>query len=145
MVDHDEWGDDDRDADVDVDNESGEAVEPKRELYYATLDQFVDQYLRHVYARQIDGQSRVWAAEWWRYPEACVRLSALWRAWEELRHDGAFGMSVWFRDHADHHMPVLMDPQGPFVAASVHADENKCGKGEPLPHLPAPDGLLDGL
>lgn len=28
--------------------------------------------------------------------------------------DGATGISVWWRDHADHHMRVLMDPQGPF-------------------------------
>lgn len=32
-----------------------------------------------------------------------------------LRQDPTTGISVWFRDHADHHMAVLLDPDsGPF-------------------------------
>ena len=31
-----------------------------------------------------------------------------------MRLDGAAGISVWWRDHADHHMRVLLDPHGPF-------------------------------
>lgn len=28
-------------------------------------------------------------------------MEALWRAWEHLRLDGATGISVWFKDHAE--------------------------------------------
>lgn len=35
-------------------------------------------------------------------------MEALWRAWEHLRLDGATGISVWWKDHADHHMSVLL-------------------------------------
>lgn len=41
-------------------------------------------------------------------------------------------MSVWWRDHADHHMAVLMDPDGPFSSAA-DADENKSKKGSHCP------------
>ena len=47
-------------------------------------------------------------------PEAVSRVAALWRSREHLRLDPATGMSVWWRDHADHHMAVLLNPQGPF-------------------------------
>ena len=73
------------------------------------------EYLRNVYRRRIDSRHRCWAGEWWRYDEAVIRLEALWRAWEHLRQDPATGMSVWWRDHADHHMPALMAPDGPFA------------------------------
>jgi hypothetical protein len=45
---------------------------------------------------------------------ASVALEALWRAWEYLRLDAHTGMSVWFRDHADHHMAVLLSADGAF-------------------------------
>ena len=60
------------------------------------------------------GHDRVWCPQWWRHAEAVARLEALWRAWEHLRQDAATGLSVWFRDHADHHMTILLDADGPF-------------------------------
>lgn len=142
-----DWGYDDRDEDtaeadaVDVDDASA-APAGGRRLYYGSVDEFVREYLRHVYKRRIsgDGRTRVWAAEWWRYDEAVIRLEALWRAWEHLRTDAALGMSVWWRDHADHHMPDLMDPDGPFAGAEGPA--NGCKRGEPLPYAPPPGGLF---
>ena len=53
------------------------------------------------------------------HPEAVARVAALWRAWEHLRLDPATGMSIWWRDHADHHMRVLMDPHGPFYKCDM--------------------------
>ncbi|MET3937022.1 DUF4913 domain-containing protein [Arthrobacter sp. OAP107] len=47
-------------------------------------------------------------------PEAVCRIEALWRVWEHLRMDGATGMSVWWKDHADQHMSILLDPRGSF-------------------------------
>lgn len=113
--------------------------------YYGSVDEFLREYLRSVYQRGINGRSRVWAARWWEYPEAVIRLEALWRAWEHLRQDPTTGMSVWWRDHADHHMPALMDPDGAFAGASAEADENRCRRGEPLPYDQPPAGLFPDL
>lgn len=120
-------------------------AEPETEepgLYYGSVDEFVREHLRHVYRRKIsgDGRARVWAARWWQYDEAVIRLEALWRAWEHLRQDPTTGASVWWRDHADHHMGVLMDPDGPFAGAE--GEENACKRGEPLPYIAPPPGAF---
>ena len=72
----------------------------------------------------------VWCPQWWRHAEAVARLESLWRAWEHLRQDAATGLSVWFRDHADHHMTVLLDADGPFKGCDGHHSERPL---EPLP------------
>ena len=112
-------------------------------LYYGSVDEFVREYLRNVYRRRVGGQqvSRKWAARWWQYDEAVIRLEALWRSWEHLRNDPATGMSLWWRDHADHHMAVLFDEAGPFAAADDEA-ENTNRKGEPLPYIAPPAGMF---
>lgn len=120
---------------------AGEDEEKPPELVYGSVDEFVREYLRHVYRRQTSDH-RVWAARWWEYDEAVIRLEALWRAWEHLRLDPSTGMSVWWRDHADHHMAVLMDPEGPFAAAGRYQHENEGGKGAPLPYEAPPAGLF---
>lgn len=120
--------------------EDHEAAEPAPpELYYGSVDEFVRELLIKTYRRRIDGRGsgRVWSAEWWRSAEAISRLDALWRAWENLRLDGTTGMSVWWRDHADHHMAILMDPDGPFAGST-----DSCGRGEPLPYTSPPEGLF---
>jgi hypothetical protein len=45
-------------------------------------------------------------------------------------------MSVWWRDHADHHMGVLLNPQGPFYNCDMkeHRDPDH------LEPKKAPDG-----
>lgn len=111
------------------------------DLVYGSVDEFVREYLRHVYKRATSDH-RVWAARWWECDEAVIRLEALWRAWEHLRLDPSTGMSVWWRDHADHHMAVLMDPDGPFAAAGSYDAENQAGKGESLPYEAPPAGLF---
>ncbi len=118
-----------------------EEDEPEPGLYYGSVDEFVREYLIGAYRRRIDGQNRVWAAKWWEYDEAVIRLDALWRAWEKLRQDPSTGMSVWWRDHADHHMGVLFSPDGPFAGVK-EADENRNKKGEPLPYSAPPPELF---
>ncbi len=110
-------------------------------LHFGSVDEFVRDYLRLVYRRRIDGRTRCWAGRWWLYDEAVVRLDALWRSWESLRLDSSTGMSTWWRDHADYHMPILMSPDGPFGTA-IDGAENTCRKGEPLPYVAPPAGLF---
>ncbi|QIS40057.1 DUF4913 domain-containing protein [Clavibacter capsici] len=107
---------------------------------HADLDAFVRGFLAPAYRREVSprGESR-WDPEWWRHPEAVARLDALWLAWEALRLEGATGMSVWWRDHADYHLAVLMGPTGPFARSSATTEA-----GEPLPCAPLPVGSLPG-
>ncbi|WP_082943286.1 DUF4913 domain-containing protein [Kocuria sp. ICS0012] len=121
--------------------EGPQDAEPAPELYYGSVDEFVREYLRNVYRRRIDGRHRCWAGRWWEHDEAVIRLEALWRSWEHLRQDAATGMSVWWRDHADHHMAVLMDPDGPFATAT-EGEENTSKRGEPLPYVEPPEGMF---
>ncbi|MEU2201687.1 DUF4913 domain-containing protein [Isoptericola sp. NPDC019482] len=117
--------------------------EPAADLYYGSVDEFVREHLRYVYRRKIGGRGGAgarWDAEWWKHEEAVIRLEALWRSWEHLRQDAATGMSVWWRDHADHHMGILMSPDGPFAAAEGDANSNKLG--DPLPYIPPPEGMF---
>jgi hypothetical protein len=119
-----------------------EPVEPT--LYFGSVDEFVGEYLVNAYRRRVDGQRTMWAADWWKYDEAVIRLEALWRSWEELRQDPATGMSVWWRDHADHHMSVLLSADGPFAPAGEGGPErsNTNEKGQPLPYTAPPAGMF---
>ncbi|SEJ77795.1 protein of unknown function [Arthrobacter sp. yr096] len=82
-------------------------------LVYGSAEEFLHEQLLPTYVRSVTGKSAKWCVEWYFHPEAVSRVAALWRAWEHLRLDPATGMSVWWKDHADHHMRVLLDPQGP--------------------------------
>ncbi|WP_223836023.1 DUF4913 domain-containing protein [Streptomyces venezuelae] len=106
----------------------GEAAE----FYFADVFAFVTDYLAVMIRRPLDGTSATWCPHWWEHPEAGARLSALWLAWEHLRHDPALGMTTWWIHHADPHLKVLMDPrQGPFAACSPEGHAR-----EPLGPLP---------
>lgn len=106
------------------------------ELVYGSAEEFLLEQLLPTYVRDVDGRSFKWCIEWYFHPEAVSRVEALWRAWEHLRLDGATGISVWFKDHADHHMAVLMDPRGPFYKCDMqkhrdpeHLEPNKAPAG----------------
>lgn len=113
----------------------GDAGQPPQ-LYYPDLLTFVRDYLGPMYRRSLSSHGATWCPEWWKHAEAIARLEALWRAWEFLRLDAHTGMSVWFRDHADHHMAVLLSADGPFKGCKPE------GHGErlkPLPLIAPPD------
>ncbi|MFB0836157.1 DUF4913 domain-containing protein [Arthrobacter halodurans] len=116
--------------------QEGESAEPK--LFFGSVNEFVREHLVHVYRRKVgpQGQHR-WAAEWWRSAEAISRLESLWRSWEHLRLEGTIGMSVWWLQHADPQMRVLMDPDGPFAPSE---DENR--GGDALPYVEPPTGTF---
>lgn len=103
------------------------------ELYYGSVDEFVREFLVPTFRRKISERGNRWDPEWWRHPEAVLRLEALWRSWEHLRLDPATGMSVWLRDHLDHHLAVLMSSGGPFGNS-----ETSTRLGDHLPYAPPP-------
>jgi hypothetical protein len=81
---------------------------------FATVELFVSEFVLpnrvHKYARD-----RVrWCAFWWEHAEAVTRLEALWEGFEAMRLERPPALSVWLRDHFDHHMRALTDPAGVF-------------------------------
>lgn len=126
-LDVDEW------ADETVDDQAPVVEEPEPTLHFATLPAFVA-HLATWYRRDVfDTKERIWCPEWWRHPEAVVRLEAMWRALESLRGDGATGISAWLRDHADVHMAQLMLPFGTFRGCTAR-DGHRLD--DVLPELP---------
>lgn len=124
-----------------TDQQAPDGGEDLPELFFATLDQFVQDQLVQLYRRSLEGRSRIWCPQWWRHAEAIARLEGLWRSWEHLRLDPALGMSTWLRDHADPHMAVLTDPDGPLKGCS----SDKGHSARPLPPFPTdppPAGLF---
>lgn len=115
---------------------AAEAAAPR--LYYGSTNEFVRDYLRHVYKRKIDGRHAFWSPQWWKSDEAIARLEALWLAWEHLRLDTTTGPSVWWRDHPTLTWGVLMSSIGPF-AKEVDV---KASVLEPLPHEEPPAELF---
>lgn len=96
------------------------AGEPPPEPEFSSVYEFVEDHLVVLYARKMQmKQDRVWCPRWFEHAEAVSRLEALWRAYEQLRLEPGTGMSVWWRDHADHHMRTLFDTAGPFEGCSV--------------------------
>lgn len=79
-------------------------------------DEFVGGYLSSVCQRPIKGRNRVWVARWWDLPPGqrsdrgpaagVVALVGEPATRRDHRHE------LWWRDHADHNMAVLMDPDG---------------------------------
>lgn len=135
----DEWGD--VDLEEDLAEAGGNGAEETPELYFPNVNVFVREFLAPTYRRSLEGSHRAWCAEWWRHAEAINRLESLWRAWEHLRLDPATGMSVWWRDHADHHMPALLAPDGPFKGCG--SDRGHQPRTQALPSAAAPHGLFD--
>jgi hypothetical protein len=74
---------------------------------------------------QTGGAAR-WCATWWRHAEAISRLDALHLAWNALAPQGGIALSVWWREHVDYHLTVLLSPDGPFASCS------------PSKHTPSP-------
>lgn len=102
------------------DTNKGETAEKAPGLVYGSAEEFLHEQLLPTYVRSVTGKRLKWCNEWYFHPEAVSRVAALWRSWEHLRLDPATGMSVWWRDHADHHMGVLLNPEGPFYNCDMN-------------------------
>ncbi|GAB4590370.1 DUF4913 domain-containing protein [Nocardia sp. IFM 10818] len=103
--------------------EEEEPEEPKKQLRFPDVETFVEEYIAVCYAREVSRENKEgeirWCPLWHEHPEAVARFEAMWRAWEHLRLGDNVELSNWWRDHADHHMPYLFDPNGPFRHCSV--------------------------
>ncbi len=104
---------------------------------FPSVEAWVHGWLAPVIRRPA-GRDTAWCPEWWRHPEAIVRLEALWRSWEHLRTDSTTGMSVWVRDHLDPHLGFLRDRNvSPFSRCDAERGHDE---EDPLTVTPAPPG-----
>jgi hypothetical protein len=90
------------------------------EPVYTAVEDWVTGYFLPMFRRALGGEFR-WCASWWQHGEAISRLTALWHAWEVLRHQPGTGIATWYRDHLDHQLPILMGARGPFCQCSETA------------------------
>lgn len=115
-----------------------EATEEEIELYYPNVEAWVREEFSQIYARPVGGDFR-WCVKWWEHTEAMLRFEALWRAWERMRLDPAFGMAHWYRDYFDISLNIIVGPRGPFSRCSPERHEPI----KPLPLVQAPEGYWE--
>ncbi|MBB2997559.1 DUF4913 domain-containing protein [Paeniglutamicibacter cryotolerans] len=108
----------------------------KPSLIYGSAEEFLHLQLLPSYNRIIDSRNGKWCRQWYLHPEALSRVDALWQAWEHFRLVPATGMSVWWHDHADPHMAILLSQKGPFHACGPDRHHSP----EPFPCDYAPAG-----
>ncbi|MDA0563671.1 DUF4913 domain-containing protein [Streptomonospora sp. S1-112] len=115
-----------------------DAEEPAPEPVFKNVEEFVRHRFLPVYVRPEGGQFR-WCKEWWRHAEAVSRFQALWHAWEVLRWEPGTGMAVWYRDHLDFQMGILLGDTGPFRECTSRRHQEP----RPLPADPSPEGWFE--
>jgi Domain of unknown function (DUF4913) len=114
----DEW--DEAFADAPDKQHSDEQPQPM----YPSVEAWVVGYFSQIIRRPRKTQT-CWCPEWWQHAEAVARLEALWRAWEFLRLDGTTGPSVWWRDHLEPHLGLLLDiERSPFAECGEDRGHN---------------------
>ncbi len=111
---------------------------------FSTLQAWVGEFLAPTITAEF-GPGMRWCPQWWRHPEAVSRLEALWRAWETCRvAPDPTAMSTWWRDHADHHLEMLMEgTRSPFRQCSAEPGRGHRDDLSPLPIDPVPPGWFN--
>jgi len=95
---------------------SGGAAGGRTAPVFSDLESWVHDMLAQVVRRRLGGHL-TWCSEWYRHPEAIMRLMAMREEWERAVEEGT--MSNWWLDHCDPHMAVLMSrDDGPFMACT---------------------------
>jgi hypothetical protein len=118
--------------------------EPERELVYSSAVEFFAELLAQSYVREVnEGATFAWCPEWYKHPEALIRMEAIWRAWEHLRLEPALGVSTWWLNHADPHMRILMDKEGPFKKCAYDGHKTPTPGRAALPHVLPEAGIFD--
>jgi hypothetical protein len=119
-------------------------AEPGPELVYSGAMEFFVELLAQSYLREVnEGAAFVWCPEWYKHPEALIRMEAIWRAWEHLRLEPALGISTWWLNHADPHMRILMDKEGPFKKCAYDGHKPPAAEKAGLPHVVPEAGIFD--
>jgi hypothetical protein len=119
-------------------------TETEPELVYSSAVEFFAELLAQSYVREVnEGATFAWCPEWYKHPEALIRMEAIWRAWEHLRLEPALGVSTWWLNHADPHMRVLMDKEGPFKKCAYDGHTTPTPARAALPHLTPEAGIFD--
>lgn len=124
-------------ADAAVSEDYGDGQDHKREPVFRNVGEFVIYRFLPMYCRP-PGNVR-WCAEWWRHAEAVSRLSALWHSWEVLRLEPGTGMALWYRDHLDPQLNILLSDAGPFGGCTPEQHHAPT----PLPSAPIPDDWFE--
>jgi hypothetical protein len=90
---------------------------PQPQPQFASVVDFVDGFIRPMYATTPNGQDQAnWARRWYTHPEAVARLDALWRCYEQKRQANPNGfLEEFLRVNADYHMRQLMAADGVFA------------------------------
>lgn len=123
---------------VEFDDSDTEEEAPDPTPVYRNVEEFVTQLFIPMICRPEGGQFR-WCREWWRHSEAVSRFHALWHAWEVLRWEPGTGMSIWYRDHLDYQMSVIIGDTGPFRECTSRRHQEP----RPLPYEAAPPGFFE--
>lgn len=119
-------------------------TEPEPELVYSSAVEFFADLLSQSYVREVnEGAAYAWCPEWYKHPEALIRMEAFWRAWEHLRLEPALGVSTWWLNHADPHMCVLMDKEGPFKKCAYDGHKTPARDRNALLHTTPEAGIFD--
>jgi len=108
---------------------------------YGRVEDWVSGHFTPLFRRPLGGQYR-WCPSWDGHLEAVSRLTALWRAWEACRIEPGTGMADWYGQHLDHHLPILLGPDGPFAQCDPdggHLELKPFPAGPDRPAAPGPD------
>jgi hypothetical protein len=139
-----EFGDAFGDEDGPSANSGQGHAEPEPELVYSSAVEFFADLLAQSYVREVnEGAQFAWCPEWYKHPEALIRMEAIWRAWEHLRLEPALGISSWWLNHADPHMRILMDTEGPFKKCAYDGHKPPAPEKAALPHVVPEAGIFD--
>ena len=122
-------------------DEGEEEAEPEqqRETFYANVVDFVENYVAHIYRREVAGQTTPkvkWCPEWWLHGEVKARFHALWMAFETLRMGTKLEQSLFWINHFDPMMDRILSTEGPFKHCSARTGHQPIYNI--LPTLPAP-------
>lgn len=87
---------------------------PDKLKVFATLDEFMDEYLLRTFRKHLISTRLAWCEQWWRHPEAQMALDALWERWEEDRRSPG-GVAHWLAYYGWPFMDRLTTPEtSPF-------------------------------
>lgn len=92
-------------------------VDNPREPHFKSLPEFVDRFIRPMYATTLNQQDKAnWSRRWYDHREAVARLDALWRCYEHKRRkDPNNFLEEFLRVNCDYHMKYLMSDDGVFA------------------------------